>query len=307
MVERRALMLSVGLACLAMYLVFQYIQGQKEKLEDEFGLATSKLMVVTTRDILMYETIKPSDVTTVRVPKAMIPPGMLEDPKDVVDAVAAVPMMKGEQVLDNKVISKNVYSGLDTQITLGRRAISIPVNPRSANAFLMRPGNRVDVAAFFEYQEGPMKVAEVKVFLQDLLVLAAGRTIQTKPPLAVDLNILRGLMSKFNFGDSGDLRGALESLNHAKSESTYPTATLEVTPNQAQILAYVQTVFAEGMTFYLRHTDDRSTIRRSTTNLREVLGPESLMNRGKKLPPAMPVPRVKFYDMQGGSRIPIQE
>jgi Flp pilus assembly protein CpaB len=237
----------------------------------------------------------------------MIPPGMLEDPKDVVDAVAAVPMMKGEQVLDNKVISKNVYSGLDTQITIGRRAISIPVNPRTANAFLMRPGNRVDVAAFFEYQEGPAKVAEVKVFLQDLLVLAVGRTIQTKPPVAVDLNILRGLMSKFNFGDSGDLRGALESLNHAKTDTTYPTATLEVTPNQAQILAYVQTVFADGINFYLRHTDDRVIARRATTNLREVLGPESLMNRGKKLPPAMPVPRVKFYDMQGGSRIPIQE
>ena len=307
MAERRALMLSVGLSVLAMYLVFQYIQGQKSTLEDQYGIATSKLMVVTTRDILMYETIKPSDVTTVRVPKAMIPPGMLEDPKDVVDAVAAVPMMKGEQLLDNKVISKNVYSGLDTQITIGRRAMSIPVNTRSANAYLMRPGNRVDVAAFFEYQEGATKIAEVKVFLQDLLVLAVGRTIQTRPPIAVDLNILRGLMSKFNFGDSGDLRGALESLNHAKTDTRYPTCTLEVTPNQAQILAYVQTVFSDGVNFYLRHTDDRLTPRRSTTNIREVLGPESLMNRGKKLPPSMPVPRVKFYDLQGGSRIPIQE
>ena len=143
-----------------MYLVYNYVSSQDAEMQKEFG--TFFPMVVASRDILQYETIRPTDIETIRVPAAMKPPGLITDPKDVIDTVAAVPITKGEQILDNKVISKNVYSGLDTQITLGRRAISIPVNVKSAVGYHLRPGDRIDLATFFEYKQQGSSISEVK-------------------------------------------------------------------------------------------------------------------------------------------------
>lgn len=302
MIERRALMMSITLASLAMYLVYQYVSSEDEKMRDQFG--TFFPMVVASRDILQYQTIRPTDIETIRVPKSMVPPGLIEDPKDVIDAVAAVPITRGEQILDNKIISKNVYSGLDTQVSLGRRAISIPVNVKSAMGYNIRPGNRIDLATYFEYKTQSGPINEVKVFLQDILVLASGKTIQSAPPHGVDQNIVRAVAKNedLNVSDPSEIR---EMLDHAKVEPTYQTITLEVTPQQAQIMVYVMSVFPDTITVMLRHSDDRVLERRETTNLYDVMGPESLLVRGKKAPPPRAIPRPKFFDLQGDQTVPV--
>jgi pilus assembly protein CpaB len=302
--ERRALMMSFGLSMLAMYLVWQYVSNQDAVLEDQFGLATSRTIIVASRDILQFETIRPTDIETVRVPKAMLPPGYIEDPKDVIDAVAAVPITQGEQILDNKIISKNVYSGLDTQLVQGRRAISIPVNIKSSVGYMIKPGNRVDLATYFEYKAERANVNEVKVFMQDVLILAVGRTIQPKPPKGVDQNIYRQTVREFSSLSPNEVR---ETLDFAKEDPMYRTVTLEVTPRQAQILAYVLTVFSDTITLFLRHSDDRTLERKQTTNLYDVMGPDSFLVRGKKAPPPKAVPKVKHWDLQGDRQIGVYE
>lgn len=298
-------MLSLGLSLLAMYLVWQYVTNEDKKMEEQFGKANSQPMVVATRDILQFETIRPTDIETITVPYAMIPPGIINNPKDVIDAVAAIPIAKGEQILDNKLISKNIYSGLDTQITIGRRAISIPVNVKSSVGYNLRPGNRVDLAAHFEYKSTGTNISEEKVFMQDVLVLAAGRTIQSNPPKGVDLDIIRSVMEREK--TIRDPKEVQEALNHAKHEPMFNTVTLEVTPNQAQIIVYVMTVFADSITMMLRHSDDRLNNRKGTTNLVDVMGPDSFMVRGKKAPPPRAVPRVKFFDLLGGESSAVKE
>lgn len=282
-----------------MMLVYQYVSGQNEKLEAQY--AKFFPMVIATRDILQYETIRPSDIETIRVPAAMVPPGIINDPKDVIDAVAAVPIARGEQILDNKIISKNIYSGLDTAIAVGRRAMSIPVSPKNALGYHVRPGNRIDLAAHFEYKGSGAPISEVKVFLQDVLVLASGRNIQPAPPKGVDQNVLRTIMSQFT--DIKDPREAQEMLDYAKTEYNFNTITIEVTPTQAQIIVYVLTVYADSILVLLRHSDDRQLARRSTTNLVDVMGPESYLVRGKKLPPPRAIPRPKYFDLQGGELV----
>jgi pilus assembly protein CpaB len=304
MLERRALTLSLGLSVLAMYLVWQYVSTQDAEMEDMYGLETSKTIVVASRDILQFETIRPTDIESVRVPKAMLPPGYIEDPRDVIDAVAAVPITQGEQVLDNKIISKNVYSGLDTQIVQGRRAISIPVTVKSSVGYMVRPGNRVDLATFFEYKAERANINEVKVFMQDLLVLAVGRTIQPQPPKGVDQNVYREAIREFSSLSPNEVR---ETLDFAKEDPNYRTVTLEVTPRQAQILSYVLTVFSDTITLLLRHSDDRALDRKATTNLYDVMGPDSFLVRGKKAPPMKAVPRPKFFDLQGDRQIGVTE
>lgn len=304
MLERRALTLSLGLSLLAMYLVWQYVSTQDAEMEDLFGLATSKTIVVASRDILQFETIRPTDIESLRVPKSMLPPGYIEDPKDVIDAVAAIPITQGEHVLDNKIISKNVYSGLDTQLVQGRRAISIPVTVKSSVGYMVRPGNRVDLATFFEYKAERANINEVKVFMQDLLVLAVGRTIQSQPPKGVDQNIYRETIREFSSLSPNEVK---ETLDFAKEDPNYRTVTLEVTPRQAQILAYVLTVFSDTITLLLRHSDDRALDRKTTTNLFDVMGPDSFLVKGKKAPPQKSIPRPKYFDLQGDRQIGVTE
>lgn len=296
--ERRAFTISISLSLFAMYLVYQYVSTQDKKMQDEFG--TFFPMVVASRDILQFETIRPTDIETIRVPAAMKPPGLITDPKDVIDAVAAVPLVKGEQVLDNKIISKNIYSGLDTQIAVGRRAISIPVNVKNSIGYQLKPGDRVDFATFFEYKTQAAPINEVKVFMQDMMVMAVGRTIQTNPPKGVDQNIMRSVAEQFEtYKDPNEVR---DMVNHAKNEMQYQTATFEVTPQQAQIITYVLTVFNDGIWVMLRHPDDRQIDRRPTTNLADVLGPESFLMRKKSLPPPRAIPRPRFFDLRGNQQ-----
>lgn len=287
-----------------MYLVYQYVTNEDKRMLDLYGRDTSQPMVVATRDILQFETIRPTDIETIAVPAAMVPPGIINNPKDVIDAVAAIPMSKGEQILDNKIISRNIYSGLDTQVALGRRAMSIPVNVKSSLGYMLRPGNRVDLAAHFEYKSTGANISEVKVFMQDILILSSGRTIQVNPPKGVDQDVIRSVMSQFNMKDPQEVQ---ESLDHAKQESTFNTVTLEVTPSQAQIIVYVLSVFGDTLTLLLRHSDDRALNRKGTTNLVDVMGPDSYMVRGRKAPPPRAIPRVKYYDLVGGEQSAVRE
>ncbi len=302
--DSRALIFSVMLSSLAMYLVWQTISTDAARLEYLYGPAKSQAIIVATRDVLQFESIRPTDIETVTVPYDMIPPGYIANPKDVIDAVAAVPIAKGEQVLDNKIISRNIYSGLDTQIGTGKRAISIPVNVKSSLGFNIRPGNRVDLAAHFEYRAGGTNISEVKVFMQDILVLASGRTIQPEPPKAVDQRMIQDAIATQTIRDPREVE---ESLNHAKQDANFNNISLEVTPVQAQTIFYVLSVYGESITVMLRHADDRQLARNGTTNLIEIMGPDSYMVRGKKIAPPRAVPRAKFFDYLGGERSPVTQ
>lgn len=308
MVERRAFLISIGISVLSMYLVYQYISNVDKELQENYGKARSINVVRAKRDILQYETIKPTDVELEEtVPLVMIPTGRITNLEDVYDSVAAIPISKGEFILDNKIISKNVYSGLDSQISRDKRAMSIPVNVRSSVGFLLRPGNRVDLAAHFEYKAAGGNISEVKVFLQDLLVLAAGRTIQTEPPKGVDQNVIRNLLGSDEKGIPKEDKELRDTLNYAKTDSNYQTLTLEVTPQQAQTIAYVMTIYPDSMTCLLRHSDDRALERTGTTNLYQVMGPDSYLVKGNKLPPPRTSPKLKFYDYQGDQQVPVYQ
>lgn len=310
MQDKRAFTISISFAVLAMYLVYQYISGEELRLTNMYKKTT--VVVKAKHDILQYDSIRPTDIETITVPISLAPVGAVDIKEDAFDAVAAVPISQGEFILDNKLISKNIYSGLESQISLEKRAVSIPVNVKSGVGYLLRPGNRVDLAAHFEYtlakpgSNGSKNASEVKIFLQDLLVLASGRTIQSTPPKAVDQNIIRRIRNikddSLNKQTDSELRDAL---NYAKEDRNYQTVTLEVTPRQAQILVYVQSLYGESLTLLLRHSDDRQIQDRAPTNFAQVMGPESYLNRPPKSLPPMAIPKYKFFDFVGDRSVPV--
>lgn len=303
--EQRAFLISISISLVAMYLVYQYIKTQDDALMRAYG--TRYNITVAKRDIMQYETIRPTDVELLSVPAEVVDGklGFIYSLEEVVESVAAVPISKGEFLLDNKIISKNIYSGLEKQISRERRAISIPVNLRSAVGFHLRPGSRVDLAAHFEYKSNGGNSSEVKVFLQDLLVLASGRTIQSEAPKAVDQQMVKEV-SSVPLSDSTrpSETEVREAMNYAKTDSTYQTITLEVTPQQAQMIAFVHSVYGETLTVLLRHSDDRQLEQTPTTNLFSVMGPDSYLVKGGRQAPMRAAPRVKFYDYMGEEKVP---
>lgn len=305
--ERRALAISIGISCLATYLVWQYISTTDKELEDNYGKSSRRNVVIASKNILQYETIRPLDIEIVQVPKAMLQPGIIQDPKAVVGAVAAIPISQGEQILDNKIISKNIYSGLDTQVASGKRAISIPVTVKSAVGYLLRPGNRVDLAAHFEYKTQKAAISEVKVFMQDLLVLAAGRTIQSDPPKGVDQGIVNSIRASKELASPLPEDEIRETLNYAKTDVSFNTVTLEVTPQQAQAIVLVLSLYADSIILLLRHADDRQLDRVQTTNLFDVMGADSYLVKGNRAPPPQAIPRIRFFDYIGNQRVPVTE
>lgn len=304
MLEKRAFLLSTVLSLLSMYLVYQYVSTKETELQGMYGMPYKK-MVVARRDILQYETIRPSDIEEITVPNALVPPGMIDTVQDVIDAVAAVPIMKKEFILDNKIISKNIYSGLDTQVSQGKRAISVPVNMKSSVGYMIRPGNRVDLAAHFEYKAQNTSIEEVKAFLQDVLVLAIGRTIQTNTPKGVDQELLNQVAKDQKIAISKNRPDVQDTLNYAKTDSQFQTVTLEVTPEQAQKIVYVMTVYGDSLVLFLRHSDDRQIAKASTTNFANVMGEDSFYVRGPKKDPPRAIPRPKFFDYVGDQPSPV--
>ncbi|MCX6102104.1 MAG: Flp pilus assembly protein CpaB [Proteobacteria bacterium] len=312
MQDKRAFLISITFSAIAMYLVYQYISSEDTRLTRMYK--NSVVVVKAKKDILQYASIRPTDIETISVPMALAPVGAIELKEDAFSAVASVPISKGEFILDNKLISKNIYSGLESQITREKRAISIAVNVKSSVGYLLRPGNRVDLVTYFEYllpkkgSNGTNLAAESNIFLQDLLVLAAGRTLQSEAPKAVDQGMIRSLMNVKDESLAKQSQAELrEALNYAKEDKNYLTVTLEVTPQQAQTIAYVLSIdpYREALSLLLRHSDDRQLEKREPVNLAKVMGPNSYMNRSPKLPAPIASPRIKFFDFQGEREQPV--
>ena len=97
-----------------------------------------------------------------------------------------------------------------------------------------------------------------------------------------------------------------DALNFAKTDQNFQTVTLEVTPEQAQQIVYVLSVFGESITLVLRNADDRQLQRTATTNLYDIMGEDSYLVRSQRLPPPAVVPRTRFYDFVGEQAVPVR-
>ena len=53
-----------------MYLVYQYISNEDKKLHEAYGITYN--IVIAKRDILQFETIRPTDVELLTIPNAVV-------------------------------------------------------------------------------------------------------------------------------------------------------------------------------------------------------------------------------------------
>jgi len=120
-------------------------------------------------------------------------------------AVARAPMVAGEPVTENKIAHIGQAGFMSAMIAAGKRAISIPISAKTGAGGFVLPNDRVDV--ILTRQVGGNRNFQVETVLRDIRVLAIDQVFKE---------------------DKG------------KQSAVGDTATLELSPEQAETLALAQ-------------------------------------------------------------------
>jgi len=218
-----ALAAAVGAALLVMQLSQPQIRTEtvsKDRLVIE-ELEVSKVEVLTvTRDIAIGETFKAGDLQWSPWPEANVVEGyylQTAAPKSIetlTGAVIKLALFKGEPVLPQKIAIKGEQGLLAALMDPGMRAISVEISAESASGGFILPNDRVDLILTYDQQGDPERgIAQRTV---------ATTVVQNVRVLAIDQNF------------STEAEGETARLGS--------TATLEVSPREAELLAMSQSL-----------------------------------------------------------------
>ena len=249
----RTLFLSLGAGIFAMFLVYSYSQEKKAEYDKKYG--TTKRVVVATTEIIEMQTIDDTMVEYKEVPVSFVQPGVVTDPEEAINTIAATTILKGEQILKTKLLAPGPITGLSSQIAPNKRAVTISVDDVRGVAKLLRPGDRVDVLASLTSGDTKNRKVEVKTIMQDIVILATGVNITNNLPRSPEL-------------ENGNLIG-FRNLN---GDTSFRTVTLEVSPKQAQDLVFLQVASPGGIYLILRNGIDRQNSRPPTSDINSLLG-----------------------------------
>ncbi|MCX6375309.1 MAG: Flp pilus assembly protein CpaB [Armatimonadetes bacterium] len=228
----KLLIAAVVMGLITALLVYLYMSRQISAASAEVPI------IVAQRDIPIGSILNGSMLGVLNVPKKALPPGVATSPDMVVGKVVMRQIYAGEPVLLSAVALTNRLSQL---IPIAMRAVTVALDPVSGVAGFIQPGDHVDVIATFNVDGGTLS----KVVLQDVELLAAG-------------------------GQAIADQGPPQQAGAIKGPQVYPTATLAVTPQQAEELVLAE---SKGkLRLALRRPDDRSRISSKGITGRDVVG-----------------------------------
>ena len=185
---------------------------QVETVEKTVG-ATDVLVAAT--NINLGDSVRGEDLKWQEWPVAGVTPGLItrdaqpDAPTKLSGAVARAPFIVGEPIKEQKLIKISEGGVMAAILPAGMRAISTPITEESSAGGFILPNDRVDVILSHKMRVGSKEDPVSEAVLRNVRVLAIGQEIETK---------------------DGD------------KVATGKTATLEVTPQQAEILALAQSM-----------------------------------------------------------------
>jgi len=219
---RRMLFLLIALIASGSTIVIgrMWLQSQKPtQVVEAAPEATVPMVLVAKGKVPTGAFLRPENLRWERWPENGIAPSYITDNKrkieDYVGAVVRVGLSDGEPITDARVVKPGESGFLSAVLEPGNRAITVNLTPSSGLAGLVFPGDRVDLVASFKIefdgkQDGGSHPARY-----------ASETVESNlKVLAVDQRV--------------------DDQN--KEIVVAKTATLEVTPKQAEIIAIVSEV-----------------------------------------------------------------
>jgi pilus assembly protein CpaB len=210
--------LAIGSAVVAAFLAKGFIGQKPETQIVEVSKVQTSEILVASKDIAMGERLKSANLAWESWPADAIRPYMITrtaqpDARETYDAARArTALFEGEVISDKKVVKPDSAGFMAAILPKGMRAISVRISAETGVGGFILPNDKVDVILTVkESTEGSSKARTTSdSVLQNVRVLAVDQTFQTN--------------------DKG------EQVVVGK------TATLELEPHQAEILAMAESV-----------------------------------------------------------------
>ncbi|HPT26497.1 MAG TPA: Flp pilus assembly protein CpaB [Bryobacteraceae bacterium] len=136
-----------------------------------------KDVVVAAKALDVGTTVRAEDIKLVKMPVSAFPKGAFSKPEDVVDRPVMSSILIEEPVVDGRLAQRGSGAGLAPIIPVGMRAVTVRVNDVVGVAGFVLPGMRVDVLITGDPPGTSQRIT--RTVLQNILVLSAGKTIQT--------------------------------------------------------------------------------------------------------------------------------
>jgi pilus assembly protein CpaB len=198
------------------------------------GMSTQRI-VVASREIAEGAVIDRLAVTAADWPRATIPAGAFSSIDSVVGRITRVAVFSGDPIVPARLAPAGSGPGLEVKIAAGKRAMGVRINDVAGISGLIQPNSRVDVLVTLRTDAlGQRQVA--KVFMENMRVLSVGRQMERD-------------------GDGEPIDAT--------------TATLEVTPDEAERLAVAMN--QGSIQLVLRGYGDPSNVATSGASSTDVL------------------------------------
>jgi pilus assembly protein CpaB len=162
-------------------------------------VATGQVAVATV-DVSPGNALAAASVKVVSWPQELIPPQAASSLQQVDGRVAVMPIATGEPVLFSKLAPVGTAAGLSSLLDESKRAVTVRVDDVSGVAGFLHPRDKVDILVDMKVQG--LEDSFSKTILQNIMVLSIGQTWEQRDSKPMVVN----------------------------------TVTLEVTPEQAEIL-----------------------------------------------------------------------
>ena len=231
------LIVSIAIGIAAFWLTASYLRNETQKIRSRMNFIDT---VVAARDLTEGVILTSKDVARDSIPKQGLSdrPILAEEFEQIIGKKLLFSIARGNAILWTDVgVKDRRESGLAETVSAGLRAVSIGVDSVASVSSLVKPMDKVDLLGTFAFpsdtKPNEMETVTLTV-LQDVTVLAVGQTLGNRA------------------GGNAQARG-------------YSTMTFEVTPGEAELLAFLQSTKGR-IILSLRNPNDVSFI----TNLPSV-------------------------------------
>jgi len=227
------LLLAIVLGALSAALVYRHLRALRAEIEAARRPAVT--VVVANETLSVGARIEPHQVRTAPWPVEIEPEGAIHDPASVVGNAVRTSIEKNQPVLKSQLAPPGAGL-LPPLIAEGMRAMSVKVDSVTGVSGFITPSSRVDVLATGDPGGGGGQNLRGKLILQNVRVLASGKSVEQRDDKPVEV----------------------------------PTVTLLVSPEDAEKLTLATRT--EPVRLTLRNFQDEAIVRTAGTSIRALFG-----------------------------------
>ncbi len=240
----KIIIIALVLSLITAALIYFYISADKTEAAPEIKYATA---FVAAGNIPARTEITLEHIKQVKIAEELLNTSALSDQKDIVGKYTKESIIAGEPFLPQRLAGEDNMT-LSYYIPEGKRAISMNISEQASIAYLLRPGDYVDVIASFDKENEEMgELTKTyprisKVILQNVQVLALGQEMTlsadklSEVPSTVTLAVSKDDMEKFVYASEfAALKLALRPVDDQSQSETNGIIRADMTGSKGVI------------------------------------------------------------------------